>query len=218
MREHGAAGRELQRQAHDRRDAHRARTPTRRRDATRSRAASPCRSSSPASWRSATRQLIRSAIDLHQAGNNPQAGLSKRHRQRELMTLVRSLDSGNAWAVGRFDALASQGASARLASPASLPAITLVCCERPHQRRTAGDRSRRSARRRGRQQPARRRSRVHGAGEDAGRIQPERSTDDAVARTGRHRQDRRALVQRCRRKSSTSSAARSTTACRRRTT
>jgi len=52
--------------------------------------------------------LIRSAIDLHQGGNNPQAGTSSVVGNDELMTLVRSLDSGNVWAVGRFDALTSK--------------------------------------------------------------------------------------------------------------
>jgi hypothetical protein len=52
--------------------------------------------------------MIRSAIDLHQGGNNPQAGLSSVTGNDELMNLVRSLDSGNVWAVGRFDALTSK--------------------------------------------------------------------------------------------------------------
>ena len=55
-----------------------------------------------------TTPLVRSAIDLHQGGNNPQAGLSSVTGNDELMTLVRSLDSGNVWAVGRFDALTSK--------------------------------------------------------------------------------------------------------------
>ena len=53
-------------------------------------------------------KLLHSAIDLHQGGNNPQAGLSSVVGNDELMALVRSLDSGNAWAVGRFDALTSK--------------------------------------------------------------------------------------------------------------
>jgi hypothetical protein len=53
-------------------------------------------------------RLIKSAIDLHKAGNNPQAGLESVTGNEELMTLVRSLDSSNAWAVGRFDALRAQ--------------------------------------------------------------------------------------------------------------
>ena len=52
--------------------------------------------------------LIKSAIDLHKAGNNPQAGLESVTGNDELMNLVRSLDSSNAWAVGRFDALRTQ--------------------------------------------------------------------------------------------------------------
>ena len=52
--------------------------------------------------------LIKSAIDLHKAGNNPQAGLESVTGNDELMNLVRSLDNANAWAVGRFDALRTQ--------------------------------------------------------------------------------------------------------------
>lgn len=68
-------------------------------------------------------RLVRSAIDLHQTGDNPQAGLQSVTGNDELMTLVRSLETGNAWAVGRFDALQSQ---ARLPQEVSsrLPAIT----------------------------------------------------------------------------------------------
>ena len=68
-------------------------------------------------------KLVRSAIDLHQTGDNPQAGLQSVTGNEELMNLVRSLESGNAWAVGRFDALQSQ---ARLPQEVSsrLPAIT----------------------------------------------------------------------------------------------
>src|SRR5205814_1507969 len=49
--------------------------------------------------------MIKSAVDLHRAGNNPQAGLESVTGNEELMNLVRSMDDGNAWAVGRFDAL-----------------------------------------------------------------------------------------------------------------
>ncbi len=52
--------------------------------------------------------LIKSAIDLHKAGNNPQAGLESVTGNDELMNLVRSLDNANAWAVGRFDALSTK--------------------------------------------------------------------------------------------------------------
>jgi len=52
--------------------------------------------------------LIKSAIDLHKSGNNPQAGLESVTGNDELMNLVRSMDSANAWAVGRFDALRAQ--------------------------------------------------------------------------------------------------------------
>jgi hypothetical protein len=69
-------------------------------------------------------QLIRQAIDLHHAGNNPQKGLESVTGNEELMKLVRSIDDSNAWAVGRFDALRSH---ARLPQGlAQLPAITWV--------------------------------------------------------------------------------------------
>jgi hypothetical protein len=69
--------------------------------------------------------LIRAAIDLHQGGNNPQAGLSSVTGNDELMSLVRSLDTGNVWAVGRFDALTSK---AHLPDNVTsrLPAITWI--------------------------------------------------------------------------------------------
>lgn len=60
--------------------------------------------------------LVRNAVDLKSGGDNVMAN-------DELMALVESLDSGNLWAVGRFDALAGQ---ARLPGElaARLPAIT----------------------------------------------------------------------------------------------
>jgi hypothetical protein len=68
-------------------------------------------------------KLVKSAIDLHQTGDNPQTGLQSVTGNEELMNLVKSLESGNAWAVGRFDALQTQ---ARLPQEVSsrLPAIT----------------------------------------------------------------------------------------------
>ena len=70
-----------------------------------------------------TPALVRSAIDLHQAGDNPQAGLQSVANNDELMGLVRSLEAGNMWAVGRFDVLESQ---AHLPAEVTtrLPAIT----------------------------------------------------------------------------------------------
>ena len=70
-------------------------------------------------------KLLHTAIDLHQGGNNPQAGISSVIGNDELMTLVRSLDGGNAWAVGRFDTLTSK---AHLPDNVTsrLPAITWV--------------------------------------------------------------------------------------------
>ncbi len=68
-------------------------------------------------------RLVQTAIDLHQGGDNAQAGRSSATSNDELMNLVKSLDAGNAWAVGRFDVLTAranlpQGVAERL------PAIT----------------------------------------------------------------------------------------------
>ena len=43
-------------------------------------------------------QMVRKAIDLQKSGENITSN-------EDLMNLVRTLDSGNAWAVGHFDAL-----------------------------------------------------------------------------------------------------------------
>ena len=68
-------------------------------------------------------KLIHTAVDLKQGGNNPQTGLASVTGNEELMNLVRSLDTGNAWAVGRFDAMMAQ---AKLPGAVTdrLPAIT----------------------------------------------------------------------------------------------
>ena len=60
--------------------------------------------------------LVRTAIDLQSGGDNVT-------NNDELMNLVRSLDSGNAWAVGRFDALRSK-AHLPEAMSSQLPPIT----------------------------------------------------------------------------------------------
>src|SRR5688500_4385176 len=67
--------------------------------------------------------VVRMSIDLHQAGNNPQAGIESVTGNEELMNLVRSLETGNASAVGRCDALTSR---ARLPEnvASQIPAIT----------------------------------------------------------------------------------------------
>lgn len=70
-----------------------------------------------------TAAVVRTSIDLHQGGNNPQTGVQSVTGNEELMNLVRALETGNAWAVGRFDALTSQ---ARLPEnvASQIPAIT----------------------------------------------------------------------------------------------
>jgi hypothetical protein len=66
---------------------------------------------------------IHETVDLHQLGDNPRTGLEGVTGNTELMGQVRSLESGNAWAVGRFDALQSH---AHLPADVAgrLPAIT----------------------------------------------------------------------------------------------
>jgi hypothetical protein len=70
-----------------------------------------------------TSTLVRQAVDLHQGGDNPQTGVASVTGNEELMNLVRSLETGNAWAVGRFDSLMSR---ARLPQDfaSRIPAIT----------------------------------------------------------------------------------------------
>jgi hypothetical protein len=70
-----------------------------------------------------TTNLVRSAVDLHQSGDNPQTGLQSVTGNEELMAQVRALESGNAWAVGRFDALQSQAHLPQEVA-SRLPAIT----------------------------------------------------------------------------------------------
>lgn len=64
-----------------------------------------------------TGRMVRTAIDLQTGGENVTANA-------ELMDLVGSLDRGNAWAVGRFDVLMSDGRIPAQLS-ARLPPITL---------------------------------------------------------------------------------------------
>jgi hypothetical protein len=63
-----------------------------------------------------TAELVRNAIDLKDGGDSVRSN-------SEIMNLVRSLDRGNVWAVGRFDALTAQAnLPARVAN--ELPPIT----------------------------------------------------------------------------------------------
>lgn len=70
-----------------------------------------------------TTGTVRSAIDLHQGGGNPNTGLASVTSNEELMNLVRSLETGNAWAVGRFDTLTA-GAHLPEEISSRLPPIT----------------------------------------------------------------------------------------------
>jgi len=67
--------------------------------------------------------MIKSAIDLHRVGNDPQTGVQSATLNDELMKRIRSMDDGNAWVVGRFDSLRSHAhLPERVAS--QIPAIT----------------------------------------------------------------------------------------------
>ena len=63
-----------------------------------------------------TSSLVRSAVDLSGGGANVTSN-------NKLMSLIRELDAGNAWAVGRFDALASR-AQLPAGVSANLPAVS----------------------------------------------------------------------------------------------
>jgi len=52
--------------------------------------------------------LIKSAVDLHRSGSSSPTGPQSVILNDELMKRVRSLDDGNAWVVGRFDALSGR--------------------------------------------------------------------------------------------------------------
>jgi hypothetical protein len=52
--------------------------------------------------------LIKSAVDLHRSGSSSQAGPQSVTLNDELMKRVRAMDDGNAWVVGRFDALSGR--------------------------------------------------------------------------------------------------------------
>jgi hypothetical protein len=68
-------------------------------------------------------RVVQTAIDLHQSGNNPQAGIESVTGNDELMNQVRLMDTGNAWAVGRFDALTARAHLPENVS-SQIPAIT----------------------------------------------------------------------------------------------
>jgi hypothetical protein len=52
--------------------------------------------------------LVRHAIDLKAAGDTATANQDNITANQKMMDLVKSIESGNVWAVGRFDALTSQ--------------------------------------------------------------------------------------------------------------
>ena len=107
-------------------------------------------------------RLIKAAIDLHKAGNNPQVGLESVTGNEELMNLVRSLDS--AQRLGRRPLRRASRAGAppgERAQPDSRD--YLVRGQRARERRPSRHAPRRGARRRIGQQSPRRRARVPGA-------------------------------------------------------
>ena len=106
---------------------------------------------------------VRGAIDARRENRNVVSN-------NELMRLVAELDNSNAWAVGRFDALANE---ANLPERDRRPDSRdlLVLRGRPHQRRRERRVQGRDQRRRVRAEPARRRPRLPRARQDAGRQQ-----------------------------------------------
>ena len=120
MREHGATGRDIQGQAAHRGGAERRTAGTGRERRARGRAhASTSRARARVPEAGARgggqRQSDPAAVDLEHGGENVTDN-------DEVMNLIRSIDSGNAWAVGRFDAIQS---AAKLPPVLSqLPAIT----------------------------------------------------------------------------------------------
>jgi hypothetical protein len=67
--------------------------------------------------------MIKSAVDLHRSGSSSQTGPQSVTLNDELMKRVRGMDDGNAWVVGRFDALSGRAhLPENVAS--RLPAIT----------------------------------------------------------------------------------------------
>ena len=53
-------------------------------------------------------EMLKSAVDLHRSGSSSQAGPQSVTLNEELMKRVRAMDDGNAWVVGRFDALSGR--------------------------------------------------------------------------------------------------------------
>ena len=88
----------------------------------------PWRSSSPACWRSAMSAAVKRAIDTA-------AAKSDITKNAELMKLVNDVrGGGNAWVVGRFDAMTKQREPADEVK-AHLPAVQSLRRERARERR-----------------------------------------------------------------------------------
>jgi hypothetical protein len=49
--------------------------------------------------------MIKAAVDLHKSGSSTQTGPQSATLNEDLMTRVGAMEDGNAWVIGRFDAL-----------------------------------------------------------------------------------------------------------------
>ena len=108
-----------------------------------------------------TSEAVRGAIDAKHSGRNVLGNT-------DLMRLVGDLDASNAWAVGRFDAVAGKTDLPDERAEQDADAVVVLCRrspERRHHRHVQG----RSERRRSRPEPARHAARRRGDGEAAGR-------------------------------------------------
>jgi hypothetical protein len=52
--------------------------------------------------------MIKAAVDLHKSGSSSQTGPQSVTLNEDVMKRVRSMEDGNAWVVGRFDALSGR--------------------------------------------------------------------------------------------------------------
>ncbi len=107
---------------------------------------------------------VRAAIDAKRSGRSVLSNT-------DLMRLVNDLDASNAWAVGRFDALANQADLPDRAARQDSHAV-VVLGRRPPERRHLGHGQGRGEGRRGGGEPARHAARRRGDGEAADRRQP----------------------------------------------
>ena len=140
--------------------------------------------------------LIRQAVDREQGGENITDNT-------EVMNLIRSIDSGNAWAVGRFDAIQS---AAKLPPVLSqLPAITWFSVTGQINDTISGAVRAETRDEDVGEEPPRRREWLPGARQAAGGIETGVPGAGSIAAARRHRQNGGAVVRQCLAPSSTSS-------------